>query len=244
LSSILKITSPLGISWNPISKKGHDFQSSFNYVGFCCEIPSRAVSLSSKKHLHLPAKVTALLSSLPPCMNNKIVASIHGSLQHITIVYLQGQSQSHLAPLSSILSKFPNDHILHNIPKPCTNILSWWATTLVLPNPTCTLMPPPKSDLHLCVDASTSWGLGFCVGDKWAAWRLLDGCAQDGRDIVWDETVEIELVVLWLVQSGWHDHYFRVNCDSTTVIAYFWKGCSRKPAHNSSLGRTSSCLAA
>src|SRR5882724_158087 len=177
-SSILKITSPLGISWNPISKKGHDFQSSFNYVGFCWDIPSRAVSLSSKKHLRLLAKVITLLSSPPPCMNNKIVTSIHGSLQHIAIVYLQGWS--HLAPLSSILSKFPNDHVLHNIPKPCTNILSWWGTTLAVPNPTCTLMLLPKSDLDLWEDASTSWGLGLCVGDRWAAWHLLDVWAQDG----------------------------------------------------------------
>jgi len=34
-SSILKITSPLDIPWNLISKKGHNFQSSFIYMGFC-----------------------------------------------------------------------------------------------------------------------------------------------------------------------------------------------------------------
>jgi len=34
LSTILKITSPLGIPWHPLSKKGHNFQSSFNYIGF------------------------------------------------------------------------------------------------------------------------------------------------------------------------------------------------------------------
>ena len=79
-------------------------------------------------------------------------------------------------------------------------------------------MPLPKSDLDLWVDASTSWGLGLCIGDKWDAWHLLVGWAQDGRDIGWAETVAIELVVLWLVQSGWHNHYFRVNCDNTLVI--------------------------
>jgi len=34
LSTILDITSPLGIPWHPIPKKGHDFQSTFSYVGF------------------------------------------------------------------------------------------------------------------------------------------------------------------------------------------------------------------
>ena len=34
LSEILNIMEPLGIPWHPLLKKGHDFQSSFNYVGF------------------------------------------------------------------------------------------------------------------------------------------------------------------------------------------------------------------
>ena len=51
--------------------------------------------------------------------------------------------------------------------------------------------------------------------------------------------VEIKLVVLWLAQSGWCDHYFSVNCDNPSVIGSFWKGNSRNPACNSSLGRSS-----
>jgi len=38
LSTIFNITDPLGIPWNPVSKKGHDFRSSFIYVGFCWDI--------------------------------------------------------------------------------------------------------------------------------------------------------------------------------------------------------------
>ena len=56
LSTIRSITDPLGIPWHPISKKGHDFQSSFTYVGFSWDIPSRSVSLSSEKCLHLLSK--------------------------------------------------------------------------------------------------------------------------------------------------------------------------------------------
>jgi len=40
LATILKITSPLGIPWHPVSKKGHDFQSSFNYAGFAWDLVS------------------------------------------------------------------------------------------------------------------------------------------------------------------------------------------------------------
>ena len=173
LSTICSITEPLGIPWHPITKKGHDFLSSFTYIDFSWDIPSRSVSLSSEKCLCLLSKVSSFLITPPPHVTKKMIPSVHSSLQHITVVYLQGRS--HLTPLSSFFSKFPNDHILHNIPRPCLHLLSWWASTLVIPNPTHTLVKPPNMDLDLWVDASTSWGLGLCIGNKWASWRLLEG---------------------------------------------------------------------
>jgi len=49
LSTILALTSPLGIPWHPISKKGHDFSASFSYVGFDWYLPSQSVSLLNDK---------------------------------------------------------------------------------------------------------------------------------------------------------------------------------------------------
>ena len=49
LSMILALTSPLGIPWHPISKKGHDFSASFSYVGFDWYLPSQSVSLLNDK---------------------------------------------------------------------------------------------------------------------------------------------------------------------------------------------------
>src|SRR5882724_469247 len=107
LSTICSITEPLGIPWHPISKKGHNFQSSFTYVSFSWDIPSRCVSLSSEKCLPLLSKVSSFLITPPPCITRKMISSVHSSLQHITVVYLQGHS--HLSPLSYFLSKFPNN---------------------------------------------------------------------------------------------------------------------------------------
>jgi len=60
LSTILEITSPLGIPWHPISKKGHDFKSLFAYIGFDWDIPSCTVSLSNEKCLHLLTKLNSI----------------------------------------------------------------------------------------------------------------------------------------------------------------------------------------
>src|SRR5882724_11506862 len=105
LKTIKQIMDPLGIPWHPLSKKGHNFQSSFSYVGFKWDIDSKIVTISSKKHLCLISKLTSLMSVPHPRVNKKTVASIHGSFQHVTLVYQQGWS--HLSALSRFLPKFP-----------------------------------------------------------------------------------------------------------------------------------------
>ena len=161
----------------------------------------------TEKHPHLLAKVSTLLITPPSRVNKKTVTSIHGSLQHVTIVYQQGCS--HLTPLTNFLSKFPNSYALHNLPKQCIHLLAWWAQTLSCPNPLRTLSILPTLDLNIWVDTSTSWGIGLCVGEDWAAWKLLSGWDGVNRDICWVESIATELVVVWLTESGWHDTCFK-----------------------------------
>jgi len=113
LSTILAITAPLGIPWHPISKKGHNFSPSFSYVSFNWDLPSRTVSLSNNKWLWLLDKVNSILLCPGLHHNQKQIASILGSLKHITIIYQQGCT--HLPALSCFLAKFPNVHVLHHI---------------------------------------------------------------------------------------------------------------------------------
>ena len=96
------------------------------------------------------------------------MASIHGSPQHVTVIYQQGQT--HLASQSYILSKFPNDHILHHSPISCVHQLLWWSTVLVVQNPSHLLEKFPLVDIDIWVDAPTSWGIGLYVGGLWATW--------------------------------------------------------------------------
>src|SRR5882724_1008180 len=44
-----------------------------------------------------------------------------------------------ITPLSNFLAKFLNNHILHNIPKACLVLLSWWSSILSFPHPSQTL---------------------------------------------------------------------------------------------------------
>ena len=201
LSSILNITKPLGIPWHPLMKKGDNFQNSCSYVSFEWDILSKSVSISTVKHIHILSKVSILLSVPHPHVNKKTVTSIHSSLQHVTVIYTQGHG--HLSCLSQFLSKFPNKHVLHHLPMACIHQLLWWSKTLFVMSPSHELIKLPHHDLDLWVDASMSWGIGLYVGDRWAAWCLVDGWNNRGWDIGWAEAMAIELAILWLTQCGW-----------------------------------------
>ena len=157
------------------------------------------------------------------------MASILGSLQHVTVVYKQGHS--HLPALSHLLSKFPNIHVLHHIPSNVMHELKWWSCTLTVPNPSRSLTPLLPLDLYICVDASTSVGIGILINNQWEAWSLAPGWNSNGQDIGWVEAVAIKLAVMWLASSGYHNDCLTVNCDNTSVIQSFWKGDSHNPSH-------------
>jgi len=196
--------------------------------------------MSSEKWLHILFKVSTILASPLPHINNKTVASIPGSLQHVTMVYQQGGS--HLALLTIFLSKFPNEHV-NNIPNSFLNQISWWSQTLTIPNPYHNLMKLPELDLDLWVDVSTLWGIGTSTGSQWATWKLLSGWLVDGQDILWVEAITIELVVMWLTQAGLHNACLKVYHNNSSIINS-WKSRSRNPAHNNCLYRITSSLTA
>jgi len=242
LNDILRITSPLGIPWHPITNKGHDFSSCFAYMGFNWNLPLHMVSLPEDKCIRLLNKVHEIVFNPSMCLNIKDIASIHSSLQHVTLVYQQGCS--HLPSLAHFLSKSQNPHILHHVPMTITKDLKWWSCTLSIPHGSRCLKPLPLLPLDIWVDASTSVGIGVLIDGHWAAWCLLENWDSEGRDIGWAEAVAIELAVAWLTCSGCHDACFKINCDNTSVIHSFWKGHFRNPSHNEMLLIISSSLGA
>jgi len=54
----------------------------------------------------------------------------------------------------------------------------------------------------------------------------------------------IELAVIWLTHSNFHDVCLKINCNNMSMIASFWKCHPHNPAHNEIILRLSSSLAA
>jgi len=115
---------------------------------------------------------------------------------------------------------------------------------LAVTSPSRELIKLPHHDLDLCVDASTSWGIGLYVSNRWAAWRLVDSWNTCGQDIGWAEAMVIELAISWLTKCGWQNACIKIHCDNDLVITSFWKGRSRNPPQNDSICRISSSLTA
>lgn len=82
LSTIINVTTRLGIPWHPILKKGHDFASNPVYCGFDC------LSLPEKKRIKYSNEVVSYLSI--PKANLDATQNVSGSLQHATFVYTVG----------------------------------------------------------------------------------------------------------------------------------------------------------
>jgi len=61
LSTVMDVTTPLGIPWHPVETKGQDFDSKVSYIGFIWDLKHHSVSLAPKKHLKYLAKVRSFL---------------------------------------------------------------------------------------------------------------------------------------------------------------------------------------
>ena len=105
------------------------------------------------------------------------------------------------------------------------------------------LIPLPLIDLDIWTDASSSWGIRIYIKSRWATWRLAANWAHSGQDIGWVEAIALELVVLWLAETGQHNVAIKVHCNNSNVINAFWKGCSRNELQNACIHRISVILA-
>ncbi len=109
------------------------------------------------------------------------VQKIYGSLFHVTFVYWDGSSW--LPVISRFIAVFKSEHAVLHIPCPVKDVLIWWEQQLSDPLVFCRLEPlPPLEDLHIYVDASTSWGIGIVIGRQWYAFRLTNTWEDAGQE--------------------------------------------------------------
>jgi hypothetical protein len=102
--------------------------------------------------------------------------------------------------------------------------LVWWERLLLQPSFVRKLLPLGKlRDFGIYVDASTSWGVGVVIGERWYAIPLCKKWKRKGIDICWLEAVALELCFLFLEQLAFKDIYVLVRSDNKGAIGALTK---------------------
>lgn len=236
VEDIFRITEPLGVPW----KLGKCFRyaSRVVYVGFMWDLQNRTVSLPEKKRMKTLAKLEAFYTKARDGpVSLQATRSITGILSHVMFVYTAGRS--YLESFFTFVSSFPESPAYRKPQSPHSLMpaLRWWREILQRPGFSRSLTPRSRYDPDVWVDASTSWGIGVIIGNKWAAWRWADGWQRQGRDIFWAEMIALELACLYLEQLGCMNMDIVVHSDNVGVITAFSKGWSKNPQVNLAIGR-------
>ena len=220
----------LGVPWH--EEEGDDsFTFVTTFIGFQWDIPQKLVSLPEAKQLKFHECVHRFLNGFSqynhPCQLIN-VEKLHGSLCHVTFVYINGRS--HLPSLSNFAVSFNSkdrNFVTRYPPRPMIKDLEWWLEELSSPCLACQLHPRgPLQDLGLFVDASTSWGISIVMGESWAVFHLSPTWKIPGRDICWLETITIELLIYLLEQNGCHNCQLLIHSDNQGTIGAMSKGSS------------------
>jgi hypothetical protein len=237
-SLLWRIANYLGWPWSP--KKCADFAFHFKYHGFEWDLIEKTVSLPDSKRLKFLAKISAWVAG--HSVTRRECESVVGSLNHCSIVIVA--SRTHLPSLSRFAARFPplenSSFVRLGIPGDVLADVAWWRTTLSATRITMPVIAaPPLSDIHIFVDASSSWGIGFVMNGRWLAWPFKAGAINlpEGRTIGWAEFVAVELALLALIHSGARNVTFTLYSDNMGVVDAFKAGRSRSALQNATLRR-------
>ena len=220
------ISKTLGIPWQ--KEKDRPFCSTFVFTGFLWNINEKTVTLTEAKHLKYLRAIQDWRKSRTHTLHE--AQKLHGKLLHAAQVLPKGRA--YITGLETMLTTgMSNPFMPHTPPKGTPFELDWWATKLSLPLIPRQIQPPRTPvDLHAFSDASSSFGIGVVVGNKWRAWKLRPGWDSDRKDIGWAEAVGLEFLVTILTYIQPPGQTFRIYGDNTGVVEGWKRGRSRN--HN------------
>lgn len=230
----------LGLPWS--IPKFHDFDNSFTYLGFLWNISDRTVQLSEAKKIKFANRCTSWLSEHKRTLKSAQI--LLGSLNHCCLIYRSARTRLH--HLRSFVARFPPDaspFLSISIPILLKSDISWWNAELSKPFFGCSVASPPSIlPLDIFVDASTSWGIGILINNKWAAFKISSEAFSSALSIGWAEMVAVELAVSLLCSVHPRKSHFLIHSDNQGVIGAINSSFSCGASQNASLSRLSSTL--
>ena len=235
-----RLSDELGIPWE--TSKTIPFGSMVSYLGFVWDLDARTVAISAEKKLKYLNAIEEW--ERKPRHALAEVQKLYGKLLHASLVVPAGRA--YLTNLEAMLSGFNSSPFVpHTPPRSTPEDLQWWARRLQSATLSRSIPGPvPLMDCNAYSDASSGFGIGITIGNRWRAWRLLPGWKSDGRDIGWAEAVGFELLTLFVISSSNDSAHFKVYGDNKGVVEGWWKGRSRNKQTNTVFRRIHNVLEA
>ncbi|KAE8186723.1 hypothetical protein CF328_g7145 [Tilletia controversa] len=224
----------LRFPWNP--EKTTDFSKLPRYIGWDWDLDNLRMILPRNKKDKYVDKAKGFQESTPRSL--KEVEELVGSLLHVSIV--ARDLCPYLAELFKMSALFDPSLPLkkHYVPVQVRHDMAQWITALSA-TPFVRSFKVSESQFGdvVYVDASTEWGIGIVVGERWAAWKWLPGWDAENRGINWGEAVALELGLRAAVAYGAAKKVVTFWSDNQGVIGSYKKGFSHSAHINSVLKR-------
>jgi hypothetical protein len=195
MATVLQITKNMGIQSN--EEKFSDWKVEQKYLGFIWNGNDKSVRLPTEKLQERISQVGDLLT-LGKSWSKKDVEKLVGQLNHIT--YIVPNMKCCMWDLYWWIKTWRNPQARRKLPVDARDDLQEWLQTLSEFQPLRIVPDIEPIDLDWAGDASTGFGIGILVGDRWAQFELLEGWETRGlpsdgpkRKIAWLETVAVRL---------------------------------------------------
>jgi hypothetical protein len=235
LQEIHEVAQRLGWPWK--ASKTKDFTRSFRYLGFDWDLETKKVSIPTEKCAKYVTKIEPWVdgASFTRIESERIL----GTLVHCSLAMPNGWSR--LVTLAKFAALFAHSELRFCRCTPNRQTLtdiSFWRQQLA--NGDCgsfLVKPPQLANCKCWVDASTSYGVGVVLNDKWDAWELTAGWNVNARHIGWAEMLAIELGLQSAIAQGYQDATIVIRSDNMGIIGALEGGKSRNLEHNRVLQR-------
>lgn len=214
MDQIVSRSQALGVITN--KKKCSDVKHEQKFIGFIWNGVEKTVRLPSEKLEKRITQIKTFLSS--NTFSHDQVEILTGQLAHVS--YILPQLKCYLNSLHRWKAAWRMKFARQKVPDDVREDLDHWLETLqVFKNHRLIPVVEPK-EVDWVGDASTSFGIGVFIGEKWCQYSLIAGWetkSEVKRGIAWLETVAIRLGILMILQMKWPGgQRFNVWTDNTT----------------------------
>jgi hypothetical protein len=231
------------LGWPLSMEKLRDFDHVVRYIGFDWNFDLKTVALPEEKRLKFKARVESWIANGSSSGVSAIDSErLLGSLNHVSCIHEVGRS--FLLSLQCFLASFQSQNrFITRLPsREAVSDMRTWLGLLSIPNAFRTLHSRATVYLDIWVSASTDFGIGLVVGNKWRAWKLKDGWTSGRRGIGWAESAGLELVAHEVASRGIRNAKVVVFVGNRGLIGQYSHGHGRNSDTNLCIRRSTEIM--